>query len=45
LSEEPVKTPRTAAATLGVNEKKRVGIVKRKKKASKRNVVVTLPRR
>jgi hypothetical protein len=32
-SEEPVKAPRTVAATVGVNKKKRVGVVKRKKKA------------
>jgi hypothetical protein len=30
---EPVKTPRTVAATVGVNMKERVGVVKRKKKA------------
>ena len=42
---EPVKTPRTVAATVGVNKKKRVGVVKRRKKASQRNAVVTLPRR
>jgi hypothetical protein len=43
-SVEPVKTPRTIAATVGLNKNKRVGAVKKKKKASKRNVVVTLPR-
>ena len=43
-SVEPVKTPQVVAPTVGVNKKKRVGVVKRKETPSKRNVVVTLPR-
>ena len=35
LSMEPVKTPRTVAATVGVNKKKCVGVVKGKRKHQK----------
>ena len=45
LSAEPVKTPQVVAPAVVLKKKRRVGVVNRKTKPSKRNLVVTLPRR